>query len=83
MTMFMVAYSARSDSRAVKAPGPATNGNANGTIAALPDGPAFLNMTTSSTISSAIKKMMSAPATANERISTLNSCKIQSNIRII
>ena len=39
ITIFSVAYSARKESSAVKEPGPATNGKASSTIAALPSGP--------------------------------------------
>ena len=71
--MLTVAYSARSDNSVVNEPAPANRGNTTGMSVADLIGPIFLNITTSSIISSDMRNMTNEPATANEAISTLNS----------
>ena len=71
MRMLTEAYSAFRDSSVVKEPAPARRGNTIGTSVAALMGPMFLKISTSSSISRAIKKMTSAPATANDSMSTL------------
>ena len=68
--MLTGAYSERSESKVVKAPAPANKGNTNGTNVASLIGPWFLNISISNIISSDIRKITKAPATANEAIST-------------
>lgn len=53
-----------------KEPAPAIKGKTIGTIDAAPSGPSFLKISTPSNISMAITKITSAPAMANEEIST-------------
>ncbi len=69
-TMLMGAYSARNESKAVKAPAPAINGNAKGKSLACSIGHSYFNISIYNTISKAIKKMTMAPAMAKEAIST-------------
>ena len=66
----MAAYSARSDSKVVNEPAPASNGNTNGTSVASLIGPWFLNISMSRIISSARRKSTMEPATANDAMST-------------
>ena len=68
--IFTLAYSARSDNNVVNAPAPANRGNTRGTSVASLIGPVFLNISTSRIISSAMKNIMSAPAIANDSMST-------------
>jgi CRISPR/Cas system CMR-associated protein Cmr1 (group 7 of RAMP superfamily) len=64
--MLIVSYSALSDNKVVKDPGPAISGNAKGTIDELPSGPLFLKISISSIISMAKINITNAPATAND-----------------
>lgn len=70
MMMLIAENSARSESKVVNEPGPASKGNTNGTSVASLIGPWFLKISISRIISKDIKKMMKAPATANDAIST-------------
>jgi len=76
--ILMVSYSARIVSSDVNTAGPANSGNASGTIDPEPSGPLFLNISTSSNISSAIRKRIIEPATAKARISTSKRFNTQS-----
>ena len=76
--IFTVSYSARSDSKVVKEPGPAIKGKASGTMDEPPSGPLFLKISTSRIISIAKIKITRAPATANDWMSTLKSFRIPS-----
>ena len=67
--MLMTAYSARSDNKAVSAPGPAINGKAMGTMLAPPLPPSFLMISRPRIISTAKMNNTKAPATANEALS--------------
>ena len=69
----MISYSAVMDRSAVKAPGPAYIGKANGTILPEPSSPSFLKIVTSNTISNAINKMTNPPAMAKYSIFTPKS----------
>ena len=68
--MLMGAYSARSESKVVNAPAPASKGKTKGTSVASLIGPVFLKISISRIISNDIRKMTNAPATANEAMST-------------
>ena len=68
--MLIVAYSARKVTSVVNVPAPASSGKTRGTSVASLIGPWFLKISMSRIISSAIRKMMSAPAMANEAMST-------------
>lgn len=78
--ILIVEYSARSVSRVVNEPGPAINGNANGTMDELPSGPLFRKSSISSIISIPKIKITKAPATANDSMSTLNNLRIPSPV---
>lgn len=78
INMFTVAYSARSESSVVNEPAPANSGNTTGMRVADLIGPMFLKITTSSIISSDMRKITSEPATANDSMSTLNKCNMAS-----
>ncbi|CDB58353.1 unknown [Bacteroides ovatus CAG:22] len=65
-----LAYSARRESKVVKAPAPANRGKTSGTKVASLIGPWFLKISISRIISKDIRKMTNAPATANDSIST-------------
>ena len=68
--MLSVLYSERMVSSEVKAAGPANSGNASGTIEPASSGPLFLKISTSSSISSAMRNRMIEPATANSLMLT-------------
>ena len=68
--MLMEAYSALSESKVVNEPAPASRGKTKGTSVASFIGPVFLNISISRIISSDIRKITNAPATANEAMST-------------
>ena len=74
---FVRAYSALNDRRVVRVPAPAIIGNAIGTIDAV-SGSSPWNIVTPRTISSAIKKITIAPATAKELMSIPMRFKISS-----
>ena len=78
MRMFTGAYSARSDSSVVNEPAPAISGKTTGTSVASLMGPMFLKISMSRIISTAMRKMTKAPATAKLSISTLKSCSTAS-----
>jgi hypothetical protein len=73
MIIFSAAYSALRDSKVVNEPGPAISGKAIGIMDDPPSGPLFRKISTSKIISSEKIKMINAPATANDWISTLNN----------
>ena len=75
--ILIVWYSALNDSRDVMVPAPAINGNASGTTAAV-SGASSLYSWIPKIISSAIKKSINEPATANE----LTSIPIKFNISL-
>ena len=70
MIILILAYSARKESKVVKAPAPANSGKTNGTSVASLIGPWFLKISISRIISSDIRKITNAPATANDSMST-------------
>ena len=77
--MLTEAYSAFSARRVVNEPAPASNGKTSGTkVAFFAICDESLNISISRIISSAIRNIMTAPATAKELISTPNSPNIQS-----
>ena len=76
--ILMSQYSAFSESKVVKEPAPANKGNTNGTSVASLIGPVFLKICTSRSISSDMRNIISAPAMANDWISTLNNLRIKS-----
>lgn len=71
--MLITAYSARNDSRAVKAPGPAIRGNAIGTIETPEPVFSVFIISTPNIISKANMNITKAPATAKDSTSTLKS----------
>lgn len=76
--MFNTLYSARRESKAVNAPGPAIRGNAIGTMEAPPGLDSFLMISMPRIISMARMKSTTAPATAKEAMSTPNNSSIAS-----
>ena len=73
IVMLITAYSARNDSRAVKAPGPAIRGNAIGTIETPEPVFSVFIISTPNIISKANMNITKAPATAKDSTSTLKS----------
>ena len=78
MIILMLANSARKAMMVVIVPAPAMIGKANGTTLAVLPETLSRNKRTPKIISKLIAKMMMEPATANERTSTPNNCKILS-----
>ena len=76
--ILICANSAFSEISVVNAPGPAISGNTTGIRVASFVGPPYLKISTSRSISKAMMKMMSAPATANDWMSTWKSCSTAS-----
>lgn len=77
--IFTEAYSAFNESNVVKEPAPASNGKTSGTnVALFAKCDESLKISISSTISSDIRNIITAPATANEFISTPKRLSIQS-----
>lgn len=74
--IFSILYSARNESRLVNVPAPAIRGKTKGIIVVFFDSPSNLKISTPKIISIASTKMMRAPATANDCMSTLNNLSI-------
>ena len=76
MRMLTRPYMDCNESSVVNEPAPAINGNTSGIIVDEPLGPLLRNISTSSTISTAMRNNTIEPAMANDDTSTLNKAKM-------